>query len=725
MFNRREFIKTTAMAGAAVGLYGAFGSELAYAFYQGPGLPKFIQLLRGRDVLSLATEIGVCAPDNNGKPKTFTVNKKSWSVLHYTIKIQQFQDTLHPQFGKHTRLWGYVPTKYLVAGPDTPAHLGGVIVAEKGVPIQITFRNNLPTNAQGWGQIHILPVDKSIPGATAAQNRTAVHLHGGYVPWISDGGPFDWWGPEGNHGASFKNNNALNPAANANEAEYYYPNQQSARLVWYHDHAFGITRVNAYAGIASAFVIRDNFERGLVGLGLPDFIEKGGREIPLVFQDKVFVNKDSIKGLDPTWPGPKDTGSLWYAHTYEPDRWELGPHTKFPPNPSAIPEFFGDTMLVNGTVSPVLHVQPRRYRFRILNACNARFLNLQLYTEDPSNPGTVALDPNNNFNPFPGQAGPTTGLQIGTEGGMLSSPVAINLQTPFDPGTATGGLLMAPAERVDLVVDFKDFANANLILYSDTPSPFPGGDPRNDYFFGNPNNPVGPATAGATPDTRNLLKIVVDQPLTLPADALLGFAAGNDFTTMTLNNEVFNDPLLAPIVAGIPQEPSGVTVRQLTLNEAFDKFGRLIQYLGTNVEPVPGQGFGRAYTDSPTEIVPAGTTEIWEIANLTGDTHPIHFHLVNVQILSRQAFDPDIYHGTPAYTDVARSPDANELGLKETVRMNPGEVTRVIMKFTLPVVPFKVPLSQRDGITNGNEYVWHCHILEHEEHDMMRPLIVV
>ncbi len=131
---------------------------------------------------------------------------------------------------------------------------------------------------------------------------------------------------------------------------------------------------------------------------------------------------------------------------------------------------------------------------------------------------------------------------------------------------------------------------------------------------------------------------------------------------------------------------------------------------------------GREYLAASTEVIPAGSTEVWEIANLTGDTHPIHFHLVNVQVLSRQAFSVNQYAGgVPNHQGQSIAPDPNELGWKETVRMNPGEVTRVLMKFDLPTVPFTVPASPRTG---GNEYVWHCHILEHEEHDMMRPLIV-
>jgi FtsP/CotA-like multicopper oxidase with cupredoxin domain len=179
-------------------------------------------------------------------------------------------------------------------------------------------------------------------------------------------------------------------------------------------------------------------------------------------------------------------------------------------------------------------------------------------------------------------------------------------------------------------------------------------------------------------------------------------------------------------------------VRVLTLNETFDAFGRLIQLLGTSA-PLgnQGQGFGRGYTDPTTEVVNQGALEVWEILNLTGDTHPMHFHLVNVQVLARQPIKVTNYNGgAPKYAGPPVAPALNEIGWKETVRMNPGEATRILIKFALPTVPFAVPSSPRAttaagslGITvppgkTAHEYVWHCHILEHEEHDMMRPLVV-
>jgi spore coat protein A len=360
-----------------------------------------------------------------------------------------------------------------------------------------------------------------------------------------------------------------------------------------------------------------------------------------------------------------------------------------------IPEFFGDTILVNGLVYPYLEVEQRQYRFRMLNACNARFLNPRLMYAAGSTPPD-STEPSN-------QIGPAF-IQIGTEGGFLPHPAMLN-------GPSQANLLLAPAERADLIVDFREVSAGSIILLCcDAPAPFPSGDPTNDYYPGNPYNPTNPLP-GYGPNTRTLMQFrvnvrtgVPDAPITLPGT----------FTP--------TDPFLVTQTPGLPTPiPAGVNVRYLTLNETFDEYGRLIQFLGTD-QPVNPGAFGREYLSDPTEVVQAGSTEVWEIINLTGDTHPIHFHLVNAQVLSRQTFDDINYQGgLPSYTGIETAPDNNELGWKETVRVNPGEVTRVMMTFKLPVVPFTVPVSPRTG---GYEYVWHCHILEHEEHDMMRPLIV-
>jgi len=700
MLNRRDLIKAGAMAaGAAM----VMRPRRAQAFAQSLNLKKFIQPMRGVG----GTGIPIAAKDTKVRP---------WwqpGVDHYTIDINQFTDVLHPELyptgSLGTKLWGYGQNNNF-------KHLGGIIAVHRGTPVQITFRNNLPLP-------HIIPVDTTLPSFEGGMNnRVATHLHGGLVPWISDGGPFDWWDPNGNRGPSFLNNEALNRHAAVNEAEYYYPNDQGSRLLWYHDHAHSLTRINAYAGIASGYVIYDDYELSLVSTGnLPGPLDP--RTHYLIFQDKIFV-QPNIAAVDPTWPlimPGSDVGDLWYAHVYDTGRYDkLGPHPAgLPPDPSCVPEYFGDTMLVNGTVFPTLDVEQREYRFRILNACNARFLNPRLvYAQGTTFPASAE--------PAPNVAGPPF-VQVASEGGFLPAPVMLN-------GQGQPRLLVAPAERADLIVDFRNVpAGSILILYSDAQAPYPRGDSRNDYYPGNPKTPT--SIPGYGPNTRTLLQIRVnarvgplDPPITLPAA----------FTP--------TDPFMVAQTPGVPIVPvvndgttsvtlaDGTTVeanfRQLTLNETFDDRGRLIQYLGTNQPPNPlaPNAFGREYLAAPTEIVPNGAYEVWELANLTGDVHPIHFHLVNVQILSRQAFSVSQYNGVPNFQGPPVAPDANELGWKETVRMNPGEVTRVFAKFDLPAVPFAVPASPRMaslGIPNAHEYVYHCHILEHEEHDMMRPLVIV
>jgi spore coat protein A len=691
---RRQLLKGLAVGTAAVTLPLKFGVRQAHAVViNSPSLAKWVQSLRGLG----GSGIPVAVSDGPGSVA---------GSVHYSIGIEQFTDQLHPQLGG-TTLWGYTVTG------QPKHHLGGVIVAARGTPVEITFTNTLPA-------AHILPVDVTIPDADQAQNRTATHLHGGLVPWTSDGGPFAWFAPDGTHGPSF-----LNPGPSAGTAKYYYPNNQSARLVWYHDHAVGITRLNAYAGIASAYVITDQAETDLTGSpGTSKAIPF--RQLPVVIRDKVFIPAGFN---DPTWTGSVSSpGSLWYPHTYDPKLYALraGRSTRSRSqqnqplqDPSVVPEMFGDTMLANGTVYPSAQVQPTRYRLRILNACNARFLNLQLYVKDNSTDG-ITLGAGN----VPTNAAGPSFLQIGSEGGFLPAPVTIPPNVPFSPVTLTGGLILGNAERADVIVDFTNFAGQKLILYSDAPAPFPVGDPANDYFAGNPATPT--AVAGAGTDTRQLLQFDVLPSITD------GLGADNFTGPIVLPTPPAVD---TPLVNQVTGQPIGTVnrMRSLTLNEQIDPYGRLIQMLGTAVPPFNlGQGFGREYTEPATEVANAGDVEVWEIYNLTGDTHPIHFHLVNVQVINRQAFRASSFNGLPAQLiGPARPPDQNEFGWKETVRMNPGEVTRVIMKLSLPSVPFAVPSSPRagdlgvSGSSVVNEYVWHCHILEHEEHDMMRPLVVL
>ncbi len=650
---RRDLLRAGAIAGGSLLLpmKFAFGKAAAsrgmgqvssLAFLGSPALAKFVDPLNGLG--NSGIPVALPTADPNPIPHL--------AYDYYQLEVAQYAQKLHSAL-PDTKLWGYADA----AHGGLHRYLGGVIVAKEGRPVKITLTNNLPVT-------HILPLDTTILGANLGANRTCIHLHGGLVPWTSDGGPWAWFSSDNRQGVSF-----LNPGPGPNQADYFYPNDQSARLVWYHDHAVGVTRLNAYAGVASAYIIRDNFEQRLINRGIIP-----SAEVPLIIQDKSFMS----------------SGDLFYPDTYDA---EVGPNPQFPilPTPSCVPEFFADTMLVNAGVYPFLEVEKRRYRFRILNGCNSRFLNLQLYMADSGGTEADLTKPGPAF------------IQFGTEGGFLPAPVVLNnppKQLGFDPNTGNANsytLLLAPAERADLIIDFSDVpVGTKLILYNDATSPFPAGDP----VIPNP---------GVGPDTANIMQFRV-VPRTGSADPF-------NFARTLLALKLALLPLLFERFALGPAD----FVRDLTLNEDFDEFGRLIQLLGTNVPVNPGL-FGRAYADPATEVVKRKDTEVWRIFNLTGDTHPIHFHLVNVLVQSRQPFDALNYNGTPNFTGPARQPDANERGWKETVRMNPGEMIRVKMKFDLAKVPFPVPTSPRTG---GHEFVWHCHILEHEEHDMMRPLVVL
>jgi spore coat protein A, manganese oxidase len=697
------------MVGAG-GMMNLLTPRGAHAVNNSGQLAKWIQAMRGLNA-------GIPGPlgDPNGIPVLSGVPDPAFAnTTLYRVTAGEFQDQLHPALGP-TTLWGYWDST-----TGVKKHLGGVVIANRGQAARLRVTNTLPSTS-------IIPIDATLPGANQAQNRIAVHLHGGFIPWITDGGPFDWWTPTGASGLSFLNgpggvlDNIPGVPMGQGQADYFYPNDQSCRLMWYHDHAHGITRTNAYAGLATGYLVLDAINAAYVAAGkIPDVPST----IPLVFQDKIFVSA-TTPVTDPTWatiarPDVQSIGSLWYEHVYDPKAFRLlkSKQNLTPPNPSCIPEFFGDTMLANGLVYPIATVEAKRYRFFVLNACNARFLNINLMGVAPG-AGEVATDPKTGFAALGTPVGPPI-IQIGTEAGFLVSETTHLNGLPFNPATLTGNLLLAPAERADIIIDFTGKAGQEFMMYNDAPGPFPAGPPTTDYYLGNPKNPIQPLP-GTGPDTRNILRIKV-VAATIPDPQPVG---------PILNPALLNPAPLVPYTTTVAPIPplvaqAGTPVRDLTLNEAFDLYGRLVQMLGTTAPFVATAGkgtgavnYGRDYLAPATETPAAGSVEVWRIFNLTADTHPIHFHLVNVQVMSRQPFK--LVSGKFTPSGVARGPEPNEVGWKETVQMHPGEVTSVIMKFDLPVTPFIVPPSPRTG---GNEYVWHCHILEHEEHDMMRPLVV-
>ncbi len=340
---------------------------------------------------------------------------------------------------------------------DKPHYLGPLILAQTNRPVRVKFTNFLPTGAGGN---LFIPVDTTIAGAGAGplhangtpcdssidptcanytQNRATIHLHGGNTPWISDGSQDMWTTPYGENtsyprGVSTKFVPDMDGGVEPNGTmTFYYTNQQSARLMFYHDHAYGITRLNVYVGVAAAYLLRDSVEAALEANGT---IPGLGDNIPLVIQDKAFLpDSATLAKEDPTWPFTLNASrsDLWFPHVYMPNqnpalsvggvmgvnpmgRWDYGPWVNPPspakfgplpnplcptpltcppgenpqnpgtPNPSIVPEAFVDTTVVNGNVYPYLDLGQKAYRFRILDAANDRGYNLQLYYASTAGP---------------------------------------------------------------------------------------------------------------------------------------------------------------------------------------------------------------------------------------------------------------------------------------------------------------------------------------------------
>lgn len=522
----------------------------------------------------------------NQLPNIPRINATAGGTYNITMDESMQDLGIVDNLGNHlqTKVWGYTYN-------GAKMYLGPTFVTMKNVPVDVKWMNNLP-NIHG----HLLPLDHTIHMAHPTIGiPTVAHLHGGHTEAESDGYPESW----------FTNGFAeLGPSWS--KPTYHYALDQEATNLWYHDHALGITRLNVYAGLAGIWLHRDQNE---LSMNLPS----GAYERELVLQDKMF----------------SADGQLFFPSD---------PGDPLLPNPSILPEFFGDYIVVNGKVWPVLDVAPTKYRFRLVNACDSRVLLLKL-----SNGASFQ--------------------QIGSDGGLLNSPVTLTQ------------LLIAPGERADLIVDFSTMNGQQIILQNLGPDgPFQGFDPITGDVLGGPSDP---ATTG------QMMMFRVNQP------------AG----------AVFNVPntLRQPIQSlGTAQN-----TRQVLLYEGVDDYGRILPSLGTVSQGQLG------WLDPITEMPEVGKTEIWEIYNTTMDAHPIHLHQVFFEIIDRQEFMADQDPVTGALSNIMmmgtpQTPAANELGWKDTGVNYPMTRTRYRVRFDIP-----------------GRFVWHCHILSHEDHDMMRPLDVV
>ncbi len=533
-------------------------------------------------------------------------------------------------------------------------------------PIDVVWFNLLYDFYRKQHLPHLLPVDKSLHWAFSLPDYQhfsmeeqgvplVTHVHGGSNDSISDGNPeffyTPFWKVRGPRWRSYFSR---------------YGGQdwnRSAGTLWYHDHALGITRLNVYAGLAGYFIVRDSLDTGQADnpMGLP----AAPYEIGFAIQDRMFRNDGQL--FYPAFPGDPA-----YAD-FITNEGAILPEDQFPGGgPTALAEFFGDHMVVNGLIWPKYSVEPRQYRVRLLNGCDSRFMRLRLRsvsaTETDPTGGSIV--------PF---------YIIGSDQSLRPSPVQ---ETMVD---------FAPGERLDLVIDFKQVTAGSRVIIENLlgDAPFGGDLPDVDDLF---------------PDRRT--------------DRIMAFDVELPFDSSRMDTDITEQRrLYIP-----PMRPSRVDrTRKLGLFEGSDEYGRLQPLLGTAEPVIDVEGNtvqGALPWSAPiTENPDLGDSEIWEIYNATGDAHPIHVHLVDFEVLNREGFTADIieqpieqHNGTLGVgfrlenivtNGQIREPEAAELTKRDVVTALPGEVTRIHMRFLRP-----------------GRYVWHCHILSHEDHEMMRPFYV-
>ena len=632
-----------------------------------------------------------------------------------------------------TWVWGYLPSASggCPALPGRNSYLGPVIVAERGTPTSVTYRNRLGHTSNSKVLAYVGSTDQTLQWADPLGENSssdanacardammglpaqgncllnydgpipaAPHLHGGEIPAALDGGPDAWWTQDGKYGHGYYSTGGTADAKDG-MATYVYPNVQAAAPIWFHDHVLGATRLNVYAGLAGAYVITDEEQlpAGLTPTGLGDELI-----VPLVIQDRMFDTSGQLYfpaiGLNPEHP-------LW------------------------VPEFVGDVIAVNGKAWPYMDVQRKRYRFLVLNGSNARAYELSLIDKAT------------------GVKGPDIWV-IGNDQGYLDTPVRINPNAPTN-----NRLVIMPGERYDVIVDFAGApAGARLLLSNTARTPYPGGAP------------VRGRTTGRVMEFRVGTARVSDASYD-PASGTPIRGAGHRIVRL----------------AGAPVHKT----RTLTLNEAMGPGGPLevlvnnTRYLGepklgahrTDFTPITTKWNTTYYSELPHE----GETEIWEIVNITADAHPIHPHLVAFQVLNRQALDVKGYNaayngafpgglgyvpgdgppmpydcGIPGIGERGVVPSSTatcsfggnppvagflkgapvpplpaESGWKDTVIAYPGEVTRVVVRFAPtenPAAAAADTLWYPFNPNTGHGYVWHCHIIDHEDNEMMRPMSV-
>ncbi len=723
MITRRNLVKSGLAAAGVVALSPrlTMSRVLAQALapqirLPGSSIPQFLEPL---PLLSAA----------GGPMETVIAGTSRIDVTMREFRAAVLPATFTPRTGTYagTWVWGYRTG----ALPTNPAgsYIGPVIVATRGTPTQVRWINDLPTGPSAsdllayWnGTDQTLHwADPLNDGANACAHAATSggpatgscakhysgpapavpHLHGGEVPPVIDGGPNSWFTSDGGyHGPAYYTQGYTQSGGPGNEATYRYPNSQEAAPAWFHDHVLGLTRLGVYAGLAGAYPIIDtdlDLPTGLHPVGLQQG-DSGAVDylIPMVVQSRAFDTE----------------GQLFF------DNAGINPE-----HPFWIPELVGDVNVVNGKAWPFLDVQPRRYRFLFVNGSNARAYEM-FFTDPVTKTNGPAM------------------WQIGTDGGYLDRPVRID---PNAPKGQLQRLLLQPGERADIIVDFAGFAGQTLLIRNVGRHPFPNGTPP----VGSVEGRVMQVRVGRGPVPDASYDPASGVPLRPPMVRLVDSTAGTlnvtaDRTRQLTLNEV--------IGAGGPLELLVNNTKWDGTSTGAFADGVRPDFTGVTVDGTTGY-----YSELPEE----GTTEVWEIVNLTADAHPIHTHLTQFQIISRQRFsvgrydavyaaafpggsylpaygppldyadgnpralggNPDI---TPYLLGPPRPPEQNEAGWKDVAIMYPGQVTRIAVRYAPTDTPAgeagHYPFDPNAG--DGHGYVWHCHIIDHEDNEMMRPLQV-
>lgn len=517
---------------------------------------------------------------------------------------------------------------------------GPTIEVRRGQTVQVEWVNAIPADAPYPVTAVTAPdpaedappdqIPQNQPGRSGGQVHraltempawTVVHLHGGRTDATYDGWP-------------------ENAVLSGKSLRYQFENDQQATMLWYHDHAMGITRFNVYAGLAGMYIIRDDEEDAL---DLP----RGAYEIPLLLQDR---------NLDLDADG-RFTGRLVY-------KVEVGTM-----------EFFGPFTSVNGKIWPYAEVEARQYRLRLLNGANSRTFRLVLLDEA-------------------GRPIPDAVRQIGSDGGLFGAPVAL----------PRGGLALAPAERADLIVDFRPYRGQRLTLVNTAGAPFDGAAATQ------PPGIPDPASRLPEPDVMQFRvgSQAVGDSFVLPSSLSPSYRRltedqiPSDAVRRIVGLVEYNGVLTLRELAAASPDASVTDRPQMTI---VDDRGVRTEY----------RVVARHFHDTVNWFVAYGATEVWQFLNLSEDSHPMHVHLVQFQALKRDHYNTDGYDPvhdvttTPITFEAHGRLDINETGWKDTIRVDPGEMVTIAATFS--------------GYTG--RYVYHCHMLDHEDVDMMRPFVVM